>query len=253
MLSPFTRFLLHVLLPAACALLISQQSPAQFSDSTHYHIRYAGTGIYNRTEASHSYLFTNNLRLGTRHKRMEGNAVAAWLYGAQAKRLTNNDFTATLDLNYYSRLPHLYYWSLGIFEKSYSLKVNNRTQAGLGLAYNLVDRRDSLFVNISDGLLYEYSELTLADTSRELYSTVRNSLRLRTRVRLARTLTFEGAGFLQNSLDRRSDYIIRSTASLSLQLHRWLALTSALTYNKVARTQRENLLLTFGLTMDGWF
>ena len=33
----------------------------------------------------------------------------------------------------------------------------------------------------------------------------------------------------------------------------WLALTSALTYNKVARTQRENLLLTFGFTVEDWF
>lgn len=230
-----------------------RSASAQFTDTTHYHIRYTSTGIYNRTEANRSYLFTNSLRLGTKHERLEGNAAITWLYGAQADRLTNNDFTSAVDVNYHSQLPHLYYWGLGIFEKSYSLKVNNRTQAGLGFAYNLVDRRDSLYLNISDGLLYEYSDLQLADGSRELYSSIRNSLRLRTRIRIRRTLTFEGTGFLQNSLQRRDDYIIRSTASLSLQLRRWLALTSALTYNKVARTQRENLLLTFGLTVENWF
>jgi hypothetical protein len=240
-----------MLLPA-CALW-GQGAVAQFTDSTHYHVLYSGTGIFNRTEASSSYLFTNSLRLSTKYKRLEGNAGANWLYGEQLKNLTNNDFTGSLDFNYYSSIPRLYYWGLGVFEKSFSLKVNNRTQAGLGLAYNLVDRRDSLFVNISNGLLYEYSDLQLADTTRELYSTLRNSLRLRTRIRLARTLTFEGTGFLQNSLQRRGDYIIRSTASLSLRLRKWLALTSALTYNKVARTERENLLLTFGLTVEDWF
>lgn len=249
----FRCTLLRVLLVAACAVFLSPASFAQFTDSTHYHVAFSGTGIFNRTEASRSYLFTNRLRLRTRHDRLESNAAISWLYGEQSERLTNNDFTSTVDFNFDSRLPHFYYWGLGVFEKSFSLKVNNRAQAGLGLAYNLLDRGDSLNINISDGLLYEYSDLQLADTTRELYRSFRNSLRLRTRIRLQRSLTFEATGFLQNSLERRGDYIIRSTASLSLQLRRWLALTSALTYNKVARTQRENLLLTFGLTVENWF
>ena len=240
------------LLPLFC-VFFARSADAQFNDSTHYHLGFTGTGIYNRTEASQSYLFTNRLRLRTRYDRFESNVAVSWLYGEQSRRLTNNDFTSAVDFNFDSRLQHLYYWGLGIYEKSFSLKVNNRVQAGLGLAYNVVDRGDSLHVNISNGLLYEYSDLQLADTARELYSTVRNSLRLRTRIRLARTLTFEGTGFLQNSLDRRDDFIIRSTASLSLKLRSWLALTSALTYNKVARTQRENLLLTFGVTVEDWF
>ena len=241
------------LLAALLALFFCHRSNAQFTDSTHYHVALSSTGIYNRTESSRSYLLTNRLRLAMKHDRLESNAAISWLYGEQAKRLTNNDFTAALDFNFDSRLSHLNYWGLGVFEKSFSLKVNNRTQAGLGLAYNLLDRGDSLHINISDGLLYEYSDLRLTDTTSELYSTVRNSLRLRARIRLRNTLTFEGTGFLQNSLDRRGDYIIRSTASLSLKLQRWLSLTSALTYNKVARTQRENLLLTFGLTVEDWF
>lgn len=236
----------------AC-LLFGATSLAQFNDSTHHHLAYTGTGIYNRTEASRSYLFTNSLRLGAKYSRVDGNAAASWIYGEQGKRLTNNDFTSAVDLNFHSVLPHLYYWGLGIYETSYSLRVSNRTQAGLGLAYNVLDRRDSLYLNISDGLLYEYSNLRTSDTMKELYSTIRNSLRLRMRIRLAQMLTFEATGYLQNSLQRREDYIIRSTASLSVKLRRWLSLTSALTYNKVARTQRENLLLTFGLGVENWF
>jgi hypothetical protein len=226
---------------------------AQFSDSVHYHVKYAGAGTLNNTNGGSTYLFNNNISFNTRRRRLEGNLTAGWLYGKQGRRLTNNDLNSTLDFNRYLPLPRAYYWGLGTFEKSYSLKVNTRTQAGMGLAYNVIDRRDSLFFNISDGILYEYSNLNIGDTAQDLYNTFRNSLRLRLRYRFRSYIILEGTGFIQHSLTDGSDYIIRSNAGISLKLFKGMTFTTALLYNKVNRTRSENLLLTFGLTLEHWF
>jgi hypothetical protein len=235
-------------------LACSGNVQAQYSDSVHYNLRFSGTGILNRTDNSQSYLLTNALRFGARLRKVDLNAGANYLYGQQDGNLKNNDFNSTVDVNIRGRfIPRLYYWGLGSFEKSYSLRVNNRTQAGGGLAYSIVDRGDSLFINLSDGVLYEYSDLQTSDTSQTFSSIARNSFRLRMRYRLAQRLTFESTSFVQHSLQDGSDYILRSNNSLNLKLRKWLSLTSALTYNKVSRTGKENLLLTFGITLDGWF
>lgn len=207
----------------------------------------------NRTDRADAFLLTNTLRVRTRGKRVDANAMATWLYGEQNRRLSNNDFNSTLDFNFRSRLPRFYYWGLGSFEKSYSLKVANRTQGGGGIAYSLLDKGDSLFLNLSNGLLYEYSALQISDTAQSFNSTVRNSFRLRMRYRWRQLVTFESTSFLQNSLDNRTDYLLRSNNSISLKLRKWMSFTTALTYNKVSRTRRENFLLTFGITLDGWF
>src|SRR5690606_30739567 len=138
---------------------------AQFSDSVHYHLLYSATGMLNNTNDGNAYLLTNSLRFNMKHRRVEGSATSSWLYGEQQRQLTNNDFSNAVDFNRYTRLPHAYYWGLGTFEKSHSLKVNNRTQAGLGVAYNIIDRRDSMLLNISNGILYEYSNLNVGDTA----------------------------------------------------------------------------------------
>ncbi len=242
---------LCILLITLC-LLSGDAAFAQFSDSVHYHLQYAATGVLNKTNDATSYLLTNTLRVNTRLRRLDANGAVNWLFGEQDRQLSNNDFNSTVDFNLRSRLPRLYYWGLGSFEKSYSLKVINRTQAGAGLAANIVDRGDSLSLNVSDGLLYEYSALQLSDSSESYYSTVRNSFRLRLRFRLWQRLSFESTSFIQHSLRDGSDYIIRSNSSLGISLRNWLSLTTALTYNKVTRTNSENLLLTFGLTVDGW-
>lgn len=238
-------------------LFLLKVQPARgqsFNDSLHYRVRLSATGVINRTEKASSYLLSNGLKLGTRHKRLETNASANYVYGKQDSQLSNNDFNSTLDFNFHSRLPRFYYWGLGSFEKSYSLKVINRTQAGGGVAYSFLDRGDSLFLNVSDGLLYEYSSLEQpANSSESFHSIIRNSLRLRMRYRWRQWLTFESAGFLQNSLQNSGDYLIRSSTSLGIQVRKGITLTSAFTYNKVSLTRRENVLLTFGITLDQWF
>lgn len=235
-------------------MLAPRHARAQYNDSVHYNLKFSSTGVLNRTDNSQSYLLTNALRFGVRIQEMDLNASANYLYGQQDNSLKNNDFNSALDFNIRSRfVPRMYYWGLGSYEKSYSLKVNDRVQAGGGLAYSILDRGDSLFLNISDGILYEYSDLRLGDTANVQSSIARNSLRLRMRYRWRQLLTFESTSTLQNALNDGSDFIFRTNNSLSLKLYRWLSLTSALTYNKVSKTNKENLLITFGVTLEGWF
>jgi hypothetical protein len=244
---PFLSFAASFLLLAA-----PSEAHAQFGDSVHYHLKYAGTGTLNRTNDTRSYLLNNAFRFQVKKKRMAGNATASWVYGEQDAQLSNNDFNASVDFNRFSSNPRFYYWGLGAFETSYSLKVINRSQAGFGAAYELLNDPDGLALNLSEGFLYEYSALRISDTSEEFYSTVRNSFRLRLRFKLQPWLGFESTSFAQHSLADVSDYILRSTSSLSLKLRDWLALTTALNYNKVSRTKSENLTLSFGLTLETW-
>jgi hypothetical protein len=66
-------------------------------------------------------------------------------------------------------------------------------------------------------------------------------------------ITLDSGNFLQNSLDRKGDYILRSTFGLGFKLSNWLSLNSNLSYNKISRTQSENLLLTYGLKIEKYF
>lgn len=240
----------------ACIFLLLTARPlsAQFNDSTHHRINYSASGNLNRTNDGASYLVSNILRYQYRFQRNELNSGTSYVFGQQiGNRVTNNDFNFTTDLNLYKTFPHFYYWGLGVYDKSYSLKLNNRLQAGVGIAYNFIDRRDSALLNLSDGLVYEYSELNIGDSARDLYSTVRNSVRLKFRYRLLQLLTVEGQAYYQNSLLDSRDYIIRANGSLSLRLRRWLSVTSAVNYNQLSKTGRETLLLTFGFSVDHYF
>ena len=225
---------------------------AQFNDSTFYLFGYSTTGIINKTNDASSYAITNALKFSIKKKSVSLNSSSNWIYGQQQKHLTNNDFNSALDFNWYRDFKNFYYWGLGTFESSYSLKVNSRTQMGLGGAYNLVDKKD-VFINFSDGILYEFADLKLSDTTNDIYSTFRNSFRFRFRYVYKDRITFESVSFLQNSLKQKTDYIVNTNTSISFKLLKWISLTSALNYNKVNRNKRENLLLTFGLKAERYF
>jgi hypothetical protein len=132
------------------------------------------------------------------------------------------------------------------------LKINNQLQAGLGIAYNIIDKK-TLVWNLSDGILYDYSDLNLINNTREVYGTPRNSFRLQIKWNIKDRLVFNGNGFLQNSLQYRNDYIIKSDIGISVKLKKWLSLTSAFSYNKMSRTQTSNLLLTYGILIENYF
>lgn len=233
-------------------LLSGFAAKAQFSDTTNYHVIYNSTGSVNRARDGSSYLLNNSLRFEIKKKAIALNASNSWVYGRSNDALTNNDYSSTVDFNLYKAIPHAYYWGLANYNTSYSLKINSQLLAGGGIAYSILDKPNT-YLNISDGVLYDLSDINTSDTTRELYHTYRNSLRLQFHFLINNLITIDSGSFLQNSLTRNNDYIIRSTFGLGFKLNNWLNLNGSLSYNKISRTQSENFLLTYGLRVEKYF
>lgn len=237
---------------AAVAVLCGFCAQAQFSDSVHHYVRLAAAGNLNRSNSATAYLLNNDVRFSLKKKQTTLNTAAAWLYGEQGSALTNNDFTATADFNFYRDSSNLYYWALANYTASYSLKIRNQVQSGLGLAYNFVNTNEA-WLNLSEGLLYETSRLAASDPAINRYHTFRNSLRLSYRFVVNKVLTLNGANYLQQALGNGGDYIVRTTNSIAVKLNRWISLTATVNYNRFKRTGAQNLLLTYGLIAERFF
>ncbi len=235
-----------------CYCLLPFAARAQFSDSVHHMINISSSGTFNRTADGLTYLLNNGVKYSIRKQRFVMNSTTSWIYGNTPGRLTNNDFTTALDFNLYKTFPHFYYWGLVNFTSSFSLKINEQMQAGLGAAYRLIDRQ-KMMLSISDGLLYERSNIIQEDQSELGYYTFRNSLRIQYRFQYKELLTFNSAGFYQPSLNYGGDFIIMANASLGIKIWKWLSFTTTFTYNNVSRTQRENILFTYGLVAERFF
>lgn len=241
---------LIVLLACTCCW---QMSIAQFTDTTHYYFNYTSTGSINHTNDGSSYLLNNGFKFSVKKKTVALNLNNAWVYGSQGNNLTNNDYNLGLDFDLYQKhIPHFYYWGLANYTTSFSLKINDQLQTGLGAAYSLFDRKNA-YLNISDGILFESSDLFLNDTTRDVYRTFRNSLRVQFKFVINGLIVLDGSNFWQPSFSSGSDYILRSNINLSIKLQKWLSFTTAFNYNKFNRTQRENLLFTYGLTIEKYF
>lgn len=221
---------------------------AQFNDTTHYHVIMASSGSINKTDDATAYLLNNALNFGVKRKDITLNSTNAWIYGKQNNTLTNNDFSSALFFNLYKTFPHFYYWGLLNYNTSYSLKINNQLLAGLGVAYSIMDKPDA-YLNLSDGILFDQSDLLV----NEVYHTYRNSFRLQYHFAVKDRLTIDGSNFLQNSFSNKHDYIIRTTTTLGLKLRKWISLTTSLSYNKMNITSSDNLIFTYGLTLDKYF
>lgn len=245
------RTIVKYLLISVLLLLTVHNIHAQYSDSVHYYAGAAATGTYNQTNTSSSYLFNNGVKFGIRKKSISLNSTNTWMYGEQQKTVTNNDVVATLDFNVYKLFPHAYYWGFANYTSSVSLKINNQYQAGAGIAYNIIDKKNTV-LNVSDGLIYEQSDIYLSDTVRDIYNTVRNSFRLMFRWQSG-IFSVNGTGFIQNSLETQSDYIVRVNTGAAIKVNKWLSFTVAYTYNRFNRTAKENTLFTYGLTIDKYF
>lgn len=114
--------------------------------------------------------------------------------------------------------------------------------------------RENTLVILSDGILYEKGDLyDNPETGNNEYEVLRNSFRVKFRVIIREIVVIEGYDFLQHALSDRKDYIIKSNTSLSVKLNGWLSLTSAVTYNKLSATGRENLLITYGISVERYF
>lgn len=211
------------------------------------------SGNVNRTNDGTNYLLDNGLKAGVRRSRLELNEQMRWLYGANAGKLVNNDFSSLLDLNFFAGdSARLNYWGLANFSSSYSLKIDYQVQAGAGIAYKLVDAT-YLKVKVSDGILYETSRVLPLNAAAETYSTVRNSFRLQVRANWGTRLGFEATGFWQPSLRIAGDYIINVQSSLSFKINNWLSLNSRMQYSEFSRTSKQNLLFTYGLRIEHYF
>jgi hypothetical protein len=228
-------------------------SYAQFNDSTNYYIKHSSTGSLNKTNDQNSYVLNNTLRFNFYKRNFSVNTINSWVYGKQQHILANNDYTATIDFDLFKTDRHLYYWGLLNYDKSYSLKIQDRFQGGVGLGYYLIDRK-ALVIQLSDGILYERSDLTNTEAvERRDYETYRNSLRLKLRLVHKDVISFENIDLIQHSLSDRKDYIVRSNANLSVKLYKWFSIAVSVTYNKLNITQRENLLMNYGLTFERYF
>lgn len=232
--------------------LLDQHTSAQFNDSVHHNIGFSTLGSINQTTDGNAYLLNNAARFSINKKNRYFNSSASWIYGKQNAVLTNNDALLSADVDVYGFWPKWYYWGLVTGEKNYSLKINNRLQAGAGLGYTPLKGKDAS-LSITDGPLYEYSDLVAGDGSRDVYNTVRNSLRLKYHFLLAKVITVDGVHFWQQSLVSGPDYILRSSSAVSVKLKKWLSLSSALNYNEVNRTGAKNLFVSFGLSIDYFY
>lgn len=241
---------IYVIIILLCASL---QVSAQFNDSINYFFRYGSTGIINKTNDISAYTLNNALKFSIYKKNYSLNTNNNWIYGKQQKQLANNDFTSSIDFDVFKTDKHIYYWGLLTYEKSFSLKINNRFQGGLGVGYYFIDS-ESFVIQISNGVLYEkndfFSSENLGNSS---YETYRNSFRFKFRWVVKDRLTLDHVDFIQHSFSDKNDYNLRSITTISLQLKQWISLTIALNYNKLNLTGRENLLLNYGVTVQQYF
>ncbi|WP_207423723.1 DUF481 domain-containing protein [Desertivirga brevis] len=236
----------------AAFLLLFVQAFAQFTDSTHYYLGFTGTGNINKTNSADSYILNNSFKFGVRERKVSLNFSNSWLYGKQDQKLSNNDFSTSLDFNLNQKKTGFYYWGLGNYTTSYSLKIINQMQTGLGLAYTFFDDGNNQ-LNLSNGILYEASKIRLTDTTSENYQTYRNSLRLFFKFSFGNAIVVDGLGFIQHSLNYSEDYVIRGSSSLSFKINKWLSLNTSLKYNQIAKTDRQNLLLSYGFKAEQFF
>lgn len=232
--------------------LYSQFSFGQFNDSIHHHFVFTSTGIYNKTKDQQSFVFNNAIAFEVNQKKITYNTGASWIYGTQNKQLSNNDFSAFGNVDYLKDVRPLYYWALVNYDNSYSLKINYRFQSGVGVGYSII-KKPNFNLETSDGFVLEASDLTDPNIGKDVYQTVRNSLRIKYRWSYNKTFSLEGSNFYQPSLISFSDFILKLNNKLSIKLNKWLSVNAAMTYNKISRTNRQNLLLTYGITVENYY
>lgn len=233
-------------------ILISHTVSAQFSDSVHYYGKFASTGSINKTNEGDAYLLSNAFKVGVSKKKIVLNGSGSWVYGENNQDLTNNDFSSSVDFSLFRAVRHIYYWGLANYDKSFSLKINNRVQAGAGIAYNFLDRKTA-YLSVSDGFIWEKGDLFIQDTIHDVYDAVRNSARVSYKIVIHDLITIDGTQFFQPNVRDISDYNLKSTNSVAFNLRKWLAITASMNYNKITRTGRENLLFTYGLTIEKYW
>lgn len=240
----------------SCLLTIclgfSYSLKAQMSDSINYRFSFSSSGSFNETKTSSSNLFDNSIGFDIEKKRIELNTLATWLYGNVDKKLSNNDWNALVNLNLYTNYRPVYFWGLVNYNSSFSLGVNQQYQLGSGIAMKFFQDKDFSF-SISDGLIYELSDINTAEGDTLKYNTWRNSLRLKVKYKYKDFASISTTFFHQPSLKYKNDYILISSTTAKFKIWKSLSLTTAAHYNKVSRTEKENFNFTYGLSFEKYF
>jgi len=226
------------------------QNQAVYKDTVIYSVHASSTGSFSKTNDLRSFQLNNVLKLGVTLGKFSIQNSDGWIYGEQASVKINNDFSSVLEGDWMKSVRKFYVWGLGTFDKSYSLKINYRYQVGAGPGFTAI-RNNKVSVIISDGIMFEQGDLTDPELGQITYSTWRNSFRVKYHWLVTNIVSFDGTGFIQPSLkDWGGDNIIRYSTTLSVKVKKWLSLTSSLTYNKLTRTERENLVVTYGIAVN---
>lgn len=233
-----------------CSIFFSY---SQRTDTAVFHLKATLTGIINKTNTANSYLSNNNVRFSILKGPSIFNSVYSWIYGKQLTGITNNDYYAGLDYNYYDSARVLSAWSYVGYDKSYSLKLNGRFQGGVGLGADLLESQ-YISLNISEGIIFEYNDYyQTADIQQNINQVYRNSLRIKSTIIIKKKIILNTTNFWQQSFSDKEDYILKSNSTLNLKLKKWLSLTVAVAYNKINLTGGETFLLNYGLTFDKIF
>ncbi len=225
---------------------------AQFNDTIHSYISLSATGNFNRTNEIRSSLSSNTFEFKRRSAKLAANTSLRYIFGKQNGEVANNDFYGLQELNKYIRTQRFYAWVLASYAQIYSLGIRHQFQTGPGLAYTILQKQYVSF-NISDGIIYEYRQLRDEKISNLRDQAIRNSLRLQLKGNLNDVVSLTSTFFLQNSLADARDAIIREETELQLRVHKVLTLTGKLQYNLLTSTEKETLLLTWGLTYRNYF
>jgi len=227
---------------------------AQFNDTVSYYANFSGTGNLNRTNTTGtSYLLNNALVFQVSKKKFSINSMASYIYGKNPSTKTNDDILGILNLDILKGVQKFYYWALTSYEKSFSLKLDKRFQAGAGVGYTFVNTGKAN-LEISDGVLFETTDLSIPDAHGQTsYQTVRNSLRVKYRFIIKEIFRFDGINFYQPSFSDGNDYILKLKANFSIRLYKWLNFTTSFNYNRQNVTSTENLFLSYGLSMEKYF
>lgn len=232
---------------------ISNSACAQYADTMTYHVKAQFAGVLNKTNTTQSFIANNGIQYSMTRVHTSFNWNGNWIYGKQNSKLTNNDFSSIMDYNLYNKHKRLYVWWFAAYDKNYSLKIINRLQGGFGLGYVFVDNA-VLNLNVSEGIIYENSNLDqTADPKVMDIETFRNSLRVKYTLNLNKIVVLHGSNYWQQSVEKRDDYILKSMNSLNVKIKQWLSISVIMNYNKINITQRENFILTYGLTFDKLF
>lgn len=216
---------------------------------TYYHtIKFNAGGNYSSASFDKiSMMYNTALGYSIEKNNLALNANTDWVYELQNKELAKNDFGFGLDFNYYfNDSKRFYAWGLNNYQSAYSLKINHQYQAGAGLAYQIIDL-PYFFLRVSDGFLWETSNIIESEEAL-LYDTWRNSFRLQVRSKVADRLNFKFTGFWQPSIIDFNDQLIKINSQLLINIWKQLDLKIEGQYNLVTKTEKENLLISYGFS-----